>query len=152
MILAPAKVSFDLSRSIDLHLESAKNTHEKVMAGRSRGLIECGEFVIWQARHFMITQTMSVKISEFHTNPFFFRDEMIAGPFVSMRHEHFFSESGTQTFMKDQFFYEVPFGFIGHLFNRFLLKRHLTRLLTKRNAMIKTVAENGANKKFVGSS
>ena len=42
-INAPIEKCFDLSRSIDLHLESTKQTGEEAIAGRTSGLIELGE-------------------------------------------------------------------------------------------------------------
>jgi hypothetical protein len=53
-INAPIGRVFDLSRSIDLHMESTKKTGEKAIAGKTSGLIELGETVIWRAKHFGI--------------------------------------------------------------------------------------------------
>lgn len=51
-ILATPAIVFDLSRSIDLHQISTKQTQERVIAGRMSGLIELGESVTWRAKHF----------------------------------------------------------------------------------------------------
>ena len=51
-IRATPTTTFDLSRSIDLHQISTKQTQEKVIAGRMSGLIELGESVTWRAKHF----------------------------------------------------------------------------------------------------
>jgi hypothetical protein len=42
-INAPIDRVFDLARSIDLHMESTKQTGEKAIAGRISGLIELDE-------------------------------------------------------------------------------------------------------------
>ena len=55
-IAAPPGRCFDLARSIDLHLESAAATSEKVVAGRTSGLIEMGEEVTWPAKRFGLWQ------------------------------------------------------------------------------------------------
>ena len=44
-IKAPLHQVFDLARSIDFHIISAKKTKEKVIAGRTSGLIELSETV-----------------------------------------------------------------------------------------------------------
>ena len=43
---------FDASRDLDLHLESMGHTGERAVAGRTSGLIELGEQVTWEGRHF----------------------------------------------------------------------------------------------------
>ena len=110
-INAPIQKVFDLSRSIDLHIESTKQTGERAIAGRTRGLIELGETVTWRAKHFGI------------------------------RHEHHFSQVDGHTVMKDVFVFKSPLGVLGKLANLLVLKRYMTNLLTTRNHIIKQVAE-----------
>ena len=139
-INAPIQKVFDLSRSIDLHIESTKQTGERAIAGRTSGLIELGETVTWQAKHFGIWQNLTSKITEFNS-PSFFVDEMVNGAFKSFRHEHHFSQVDGYTVMKDVFVFESPFGVLGRLVNSLILKRYMTNLLAKRNAVIKAAAE-----------
>lgn len=140
IINAPVKVCFDLSRSIDLHMESTKHTGEKAIAGRTSGLIERGEMVTWRAKHFGVWQNLTSKITEFKS-PDYFTDEMVSGAFKSFRHEHHFSETGGYTLMKDIFVFESPLGILGWLANRLILKKYMTSLLKKRNHVIKQTAE-----------
>ncbi|RED52621.1 hypothetical protein [Cohnella lupini] len=58
-IKAPIQVCFDLSRSIDLHMESISHTNERAVKGRTSGLIELGETVTWEATHFGIRQQLT---------------------------------------------------------------------------------------------
>jgi hypothetical protein len=51
--------------------------------------------------------------------------------------------------MIDEFEYTVPFGFIGKVFNRFILQKYLTKLLIHRNNFIKKIAESEEWKKFI---
>ncbi len=134
---------FDLSRSIDLHVESMSHTGERVIAGRTNGLIEPGETVTWSARHLGVRQTLTSKIIEFNY-PHSFTDEMLTGPFKSMRHEHLFYALGDQTVMKDIFLFEAPFGGLGRLFNFVFLGRYMQKLLQKRNQVIKLAAASVA--------
>ena len=89
VIDAPVEKVFDFSRSIDLHMESTRQTGEYAIAGKTSGLIESGETVTWRAKHFGIWQTLTSKITEFD-RPNYFVDEMVEGAFKSFRHEHYF--------------------------------------------------------------
>ena len=147
-IKAPIKVCFDVARSIDLHKISLKDTAEKAIGGRTKGLIKRGEFVTWQAKHFGTNQQLTVKISEMNP-PDYFCDEMTKGAFKSMRHEHFFIEKENETLMTDKFVYEVPFSIFGNIFDSLILKDYMKRLLQNRNKVIKRVAESDEWKKVL---
>lgn len=140
-INCPAEQCFDLARSADVHLESTKHTHEKVIAGRTSGLFELNDEVTWEAIHLGFRQKLSTRITRFE-RPVFFEDQMLKGAFKSMRHEHHFKEEKTGTMMKDIFEYEVPVGWLGKLFDHLYLKRYMTRLLVLRNQTIKSIAEH----------
>jgi len=43
---------FDLSRSIDFHIKSTKNSKEKAIAGVTSGKISLGQSVTWRGKHF----------------------------------------------------------------------------------------------------
>ncbi len=111
-INAPIENVFDLARSIDLHMESTKQTGEQAIAGKTSGLIELGETVTWRAKHFGIWQTLTSKITEYNY-PNYFVDEMVQGAFKSIRHEHHFTKVGDGTLMKDEFVFESPLGVLG---------------------------------------
>ena len=139
-INAPIEIVFDLSRSIDLHMESTKQTGERAIAGRTSGLIGLGETVTWRAKHFGIWQNLTSKITEYKY-PDYFVDEMASGAFKSFRHEHHFSSADRGTLMKDVFVFESPFGLLGRFFNWLVLKKYMRDLLTERNRVIKKKAE-----------
>ena len=140
LINAPIERCFDLSRSIDLHLLSTQKTDEKALAGVTSGLINKGDSVTWEAVHFGIRQRLTTKIIEMD-RPHIFIDSMQQGAFKSMNHEHWFEATTEGTLMCDVFYYDVPYGVAGRLFDKLLLKEHMTRLLTKRNDVIKKAAE-----------
>ena len=139
-INAPIGRCFDLSRSIDLHMQSTKQTGEQAIAGRTSGLIELGETVTWRAKHFGIWQNLTSKITEFEY-PNHFTDEMISGAFKAFRHEHMFFAVNNQTVMKDIFAFESPYGRLGRLANFLFLGRYMQKLLKERNRVIKEAAE-----------
>ena len=140
-INAPIEKVFDLSRSIELHIQSTKQTGERAIAGRTSGLIELGETVTWRAKHFGIWQTLTSKITQYD-HPNLFVDEMVQGAFKSFRHEHHFT-GGVDgcTLMRDVFVFESPMGILGRLADLLFLKRYMTKLLIERNRVIKEVAE-----------
>ena len=140
-INAPVQRCFDLARSIDLHVESTKQTGERVIAGRMSGLIELGETVTWRAKHFGIWQNLTSKITGFDS-PTYFEDEMVTGAFKSFTHSHYFSGSDGKTNMLDTFVFESPLGVLGKLANYIFLKKYMTKLLIERNKVIKSVAES----------
>ena len=139
-INAEIQLVFDLSRSIDLHLISTEKTKEKAIAGKTKGLIELGEQVTWQARHFGVAQKFTSKIVEFQP-PFLFVDQMQKGIFKSFRHEHHFKViSEEKTLAIDILIYEAPLKILGKLL---FLKKYLKDFLAERNKIIKAYAENG---------
>jgi ligand-binding SRPBCC domain-containing protein len=140
-INAPIEICFDLSRSIDLHKYSMEHTKEEAIAGRKTGLIEDGEFVTWQAKHFGITQYLTSKISNFN-RPYIFRDEQTKGIFDYFKHDHIFELKENKTIMTDVFEYLAPFGFLGRIADRWFLEKYMTNLLLRRNKVIKEFAES----------
>ncbi|HRH56879.1 MAG TPA: SRPBCC family protein [Chitinophagales bacterium] len=140
-INAPIEICFDLSRSIDLHKYSMEHTKEEAIAGRKTGLIEDGEFVTWQAKHFGITQYLTSKISNFN-RPYIFRDEQTKGIFDYFRHDHIFESKEDKTIMTDVFEYLAPFGFLGRIADKWFLEKYMTNLLLQRNKVIKEFAES----------
>jgi ligand-binding SRPBCC domain-containing protein len=144
IIYAPIEVCFDLSRSIDLHIESTKQSNEKAIDGRTSGLIENDEFVTWEATHFFVRQRLTTRIVEMK-KPDYFKDVMVKGAFKSMEHEHHFQSSNDSTEMRDEFYYQVPFGIIGRVFDYVVLKKYMTQLLVTRNEVIKKVAQEESN-------
>lgn len=140
IIYAPIQRVFDVSCSIDLHEKSMAHTNERAVAGRKNGLINLNETVTWEAKHLFKKRYLSVAIT--HMNPYsFFQDEMIKGDFKRMIHEHHFKEENGAVKMTDTFYFESPYGIIGHVVNLIFLTGYMKRLLQKRNRIIKQYAE-----------
>ena len=140
-INAPIENCFDLARNIDVHQLSTSKTNERAIAGRLSGLCELNDEITWEAKHFGIKQKLTVRIIQLDF-PFIFEDVMLKGAFKSMKHIHEFEFNNGSTIMKDNFQYEVPFGFIGRLFDKFVLKTYMTNFLIERNRILKNSAEN----------
>lgn len=148
IINAPVERCFDLARSIDLHSYTTAQTNEKAIAGTTGGLINKGETVTWQAKHFGVVQQLTSLITEMDA-PFLFEDRMLKGAFKSIRHRHYFEERGGQTIMKDEFIFESPLGIIGRLFNALVLTKYMEKFLIRRNAILKQVAESEEWRKYL---
>jgi ligand-binding SRPBCC domain-containing protein len=118
---------------------STNGSNEKAVAGRTT----------WEATHFFVRQLLTTKIILME-RPFRFYDEMQQGAFKSMEHDHRFYRKNGSTLMTDTFIYETPYGILGTLFNKLVLRRYMAHLLNERNVAIKVAAESQQWKKFLG--
>jgi ligand-binding SRPBCC domain-containing protein len=144
VIAAPVERCFDLARDLDFHLRSLAHTGERAMAGRMSGLIELGESVTWEARHFGVRQRLTTKITAMD-RPRHFRDEMTAGAFAAFAHDHWFEvrdgASQSVTVMTEELVFRSPCGLLGRVVDALVMKRYLRRLLERRNGELKREAE-----------
>lgn len=140
VIHAPLERVFDLSRSITLHKRSMAHMQEEAIKGRMNGLIELDETVTWQAKHFGKLRQLTTRITEMRKTEYFC-DEMVDGDFTYMKHEHHFKEIGNGTVAIDIMEFGTPYGWLGRLFERFYLYKHMSNLLMLRNQVIKDYAE-----------
>jgi len=147
-IAAPPERVFDLARSVDAHQQSAGNTHERAVAGVTRGLIGMGDEVTWEARHFGLKQRLTVRVTEFE-RPRRFQDIMVSGAFKSMKHDHEFTGRPEGTLMMDRFEFESPFGILGWLADRLFLVNYMRRFLIGRNLVLKNLAESEGWRNYV---
>ena len=141
-IRATPERCFDASRDLDLHLDSMADTGERAVAGRTSGLIELGEQVTWEGRHFGIRQRFTSAITAYD-RPRHFQDSMVRGAFHSFVHDHYFEACEDGTRMTDVLAFRSPLGVLGAIIDRLLMTKYLTRMLTKRNEVVKAVLERG---------
>ena len=126
-IEAPISLCFDLSRSIDFHIDSAGKSKESAVKGVTTGLIELDEEVTWRAKHIW-WQELTSKIVEY-SRPDHFRDSMVKGFFRRFDHDHFFKEDNGNTLMTDIFDFDGPFG---SLTDNLILKPYLSRFSQRK--------------------
>ncbi len=139
-IAAPRDVCFDLSRSIDLHVESMAASQEQAVAGITSGLIAAGKRVTWETRHLGRRWRVTSRITEFDP-PRRFVDQMEeGGPFALFRHEHLFEPTGDGTRMSDVIEYRIRCGPVAPLVD-LAAGAYLRRLMGMRNATIRSRAE-----------
>jgi len=147
-IRAPVDRVFDLARSIDLHIESMSHSKERAVDGITRGLIEAGQTVTWEAVHFGIRQRLTSKITVCD-RPRHLQDVMVSGAFAGFVHDHFLEEQDGTTTMQDVFDYTAPCGVLGRLADVLFLEKYMAKLLEQRNRRIKQVAESEEWRKFI---
>ena len=135
------EVVFDLCRSIDLHLISTSKTNEKAIAGKTSGLINLNETVTWQANHLFKKRFFTSQITDFNY-PFSFTDQMIKGDLQSFSHQHIFKKNAEGTLMTDVVYLKAPYGLLGEIVMKLVLKNYFKKLLIVRNNIIKQFAES----------
>ena len=143
IIQSTPQLVFDLARSIDLHTISTAHTKERAIAGTTTGLIALGEQVTWRAKHLGFYWELTSHITAYNP-PFSFVDEQLKGVFKRFKHEHIFKYVPNGILMEDVFDYTAPLGILGNLADVLFLKTYMKKLLSRRNAIIKTYAESDA--------
>jgi ligand-binding SRPBCC domain-containing protein len=136
LIAAPAERCFDLSLSVELHLDSTRNTGERVVEGVSSGVLGAGDEVTWEARHLGRRRRLSMTISAYD-RPRMFRDEMVRGPLRRLAHDHSFEPVEHGTRMLDVFDFSSGLPPLDAI----VLVPHFRRFLIRRNELIRTLAE-----------
>lgn len=137
LIAAPRERCFDLSLSVDVHLESTAHTDERVVAGPRSGVLALGDEITWEARHLGRRRRLAMRVSAYD-RPRMFRDELVRGPLRKLVHDHLFERHAQGTEMRDVFEFESGFRLVDAL----VLARHFRRLLVRRNETIKRLAES----------
>jgi len=139
---APVALCFDLARDVEAHAASAEFSNERVVQpGRTSGLLELGDRITFEGRHFGIRQRFTARIVELD-RPHRFVDEMERGAFRSMRHVHEFQPHGTGTRMRDVLTWEAPLGPLGRLADRLFLERHMEWFVRTKQQRLKEIAES----------
>jgi ligand-binding SRPBCC domain-containing protein len=150
-IHAPIERVFDLSMSLDLHMDSVSHTKERAVAGKTSGIIGLNETVTWEAVHLGVRQRLTSKITEVNW-PYFFEDVQVKGAFKWFTHKHYFKEADGTTNLRDTFDFEAPLGILGKIASWLVVKRHMEKFLIARNNAIKRVAESEHDwKKYISA-
>lgn len=152
VIAAPPGRCFDLSLSIEFHLDAGKATGEEVVGGVPRGLLGPGEEVVWRATRLGIRQELGSRITVFD-RPRHFKVVMTRGAFARMENDHIFeptAEGGTR--LINRFDFEAPLGPLGRLAEALFLKAYIRAMLTERQTLLKATLESDAWKKYISAN
>ncbi|MCE3228754.1 MAG: cell division protein [Bacteroidetes bacterium] len=147
-INAPIERCFLLSLSIELHKAGTTGTNEEAIDGITTGIMKLNDTVTWRATHFGIRQTLTSKITTYE-KPNIFIDEMLKGVFKKIHHTHSFKEENSETVLTDIFTYEAPLGILGRIAENLFLTGYLTDFISRRNEVLKKVAEGEDWKRFL---
>jgi ligand-binding SRPBCC domain-containing protein len=140
-IAAPIDLCFNLARDIDVHTQTVwKHTKERAISGIRTGVIGFNETVTFEATHLGVRQKLTSLITAYK-EPYLFVDEMQKGAFKRLRHVHEFEQQGEMTIMRDTLYFEAPFGFVGKIVEKLVLKNYMRRFLEHRNSELKNLAE-----------
>lgn len=71
--------------------------------------------------------------------PYSFVDEQLKGPYAYWHHEHTFEEKGGKVLMKDKVTYAVPFGVLGQLVNKLIVRKKLEQIFDYRTTQIQNL-------------
>lgn len=136
-INAPAETCFDLIRDVRLHPKTEAHTYGKA------GL---GQIVAFEGKLLRMRQRLTVKVIDFE-RPRLLTDEMIEGTFKRFTHIHEFSACDGGTLARDTLRWSSPFGILGRVVDKLLIERHLRKLVSGRNSILKQIAETNAKTK-----
>ena len=139
-IKAPIDLCFDLARDVDAHVRSSDFTGERAIAGKTSGLLDLGDSETFEAVHFGIRQRLTSKIVEYD-RPVRFIDEMMKGPFASLRHVHEFFIENDGTLMRNTLTWRCPLGFLGIIADKLLVEKHMRNFIIRKQADLKRDAE-----------
>ena len=139
-IAAPIEVCFDLARDVEAHVRTSSSTGERAVGGKTRGLLNLGDTVTFEAVHFGVRQRLTSKIVEFD-RPSRFVDEMVTGAFASLRHVHEFVRDGRSVVMRDTLIWRSPFGVLGVLADKLFVEKHMRYFMLKKQSELKEYAE-----------
>jgi ligand-binding SRPBCC domain-containing protein len=132
-IAAPPEICFDLALDVDVHGESAAFSGERIVEpGRTSGVLQLGDLLTFEGRHFGFRQRFTTRIVEVD-RPRSFVDEMVRGAFRQLRHVHEFHPRDGGALMRDILEWQSPFGF--------LLKRHMTWFVRTKQQHLKAIIE-----------
>ncbi len=131
---------FDLARDVDAHVASTGRTRERAVGGKTRGLLDAGDEVTWEATHFGVRQRLTARVV-LCERPTRLVDVMVHGAFAGFTHTHEFEPRDGGTVMRDAFDYRAPLGVLGRIADALFLERYMTKFLTQRANALKRLAE-----------
>ncbi len=85
-----------------------------------------------------IPMTWTTRITDYEP-PIRFRDLQLKGPYARWEHSHTFEAVAGGTLVRDEIVYAVPFGPLGDLANRLVVRGELQRIFRHRAETIRTV-------------
>jgi ligand-binding SRPBCC domain-containing protein len=110
------------------------------VAGKIRGKMVGNDRIVWRGRMLGLPQMYESLITRYE-RPEFFQDTMVCGGFRRFRHDHQFIEIDGQTLLIARVWFSLPLGRVGRIVGRWLVVPYVMKLLRRRVALLKHVAE-----------
>ena len=149
VIRAPVELCFELARDVAVHAKSAAFSGERLVEpGRMSGLLELGDLVTFESRHFGARHRFTTKIIQVEP-PHIFVDEMVHGAFYSLTHVHEFHPHQTGTFMRDTLEWQAPLGWLA---DALFLKRHMDWFVRTKQQHLKAIIESSYARQSKGGA
>ncbi|PRY15815.1 SRPBCC family protein [Kineococcus rhizosphaerae] len=145
-VAADPGVVFDLELDVDMHTASLRGSGERATTGSGRRRLQLGDEVTFHARHLGLPWRMTSRVTAYD-RPHRFVDEQTRGPFRSLHHEHLFAALPGGTRMTDRMSVTAPAGPLGAVVAHLVLAPYLRRLLRRRAAHVKQVAESAGGRR-----
>ena len=82
-----------------------------------------------------IRTTWVTEITQVHKNNYFV-DEQRMGPYKIWHHQHFLEQTDKGTLMRDIVSYQPPFGILGQIANRFIIRKKLEQIFEYRKNVL----------------
>jgi ligand-binding SRPBCC domain-containing protein len=137
-IKAPIERCFLLSTNVEL---VGRTYGMKPIEGKTKGLIEADDKLLWAGWKFGFPQMHESVISQYE-KPSFFQDTMTRGRFKRYQHDHYFYEMDGRTVLNDKIRFTMPLGPVGRVVGQFVLVPYLSRRLRRRLVLLRRVAES----------
>jgi ligand-binding SRPBCC domain-containing protein len=146
VIDAPLERCFLLSTSIEIIV---RELGMRPVAGRTSGLVRDGDTIRWEGWQLGLPQFHVSRIELFRP-PTFFRDRMSDGRFRTFEHDHSLApQPGGQTLLSDELLFTMHWGWFGDLLGYCLLAPYIRRLMRRRFALLKQIAEGDEWRKYL---
>ena len=138
LVHAPIERLFALSTRVEL---VQTTLGMKPVSGRTSGHVENGDTILWRGWKFSLPQ-FHQSVIEAMDVPRFFRDRMVRGRFACFAHDHRFTpQPDGSVELADELRFSLPCGWAGALVARLIVLPHIRRLLRRRFALIRSLAE-----------
>lgn len=138
--------AFEFHKDIN-NLKAISPPNSRVKIDRVNLPLIKGSDIYLSYTQFMFFKTRwQIRIVEF-VPPYGFTDTQIKGPFKSWTHIHKFEEVKGRTKMTDRVEYEMPFGMLGKLLQKYFLDNLIMKSFRFRHKVTKSIlSENKASR------
>jgi uncharacterized protein (TIGR01777 family) len=108
------------------------------VVGKSTANIQSGTLIDYKLRIHGVPVRWRTEIKDWNP-PHKFTDTQLKGPYSKWYHTHTFESFCNGTLMKDRVFYRLPFGILGRIFGKPIVKKDVSTIFNYRRKKIKEI-------------